>query len=77
MGEEITIVRMIEKLTDDGYDVEVNPQDSSLRITAITGRFQVSRFVPANYRPSELAFIFWDISTHIKRLERRYGRGMD
>lgn len=76
MPEEVTLVRILEKLTSDGYDLEIYTNLQSIRVTAITEnkRIQASRFIPHGSSPRELALIFWDISSSIKRLERKFNR---
>lgn len=74
MAKEVTIWKLLKKLREDGYDLEIEAQAGSVRIAAVCEHLRVSRFIPADFTPSELAFIFWDISSSIKRPERKYAR---
>lgn len=75
MPEDITIVRVLERLSADGYDLELITNHDSVRVGVISEnpRIQVNRYIPFGCKPSELALIFWDISSSIKRLERKFG----
>jgi hypothetical protein len=76
MPEDITIVRVLERLSADGYDLELITNNDSVRVGVISEnpRIQVNRYIPFGCRPNELALIFWDISSTIKKLERKFSR---
>jgi len=71
-----TIVGILEKLSSDGYDLDIYTHTNSIRVTVISENenLRVNRFIPIGCKPSEMALIFWDISSSIKRLERKFSR---
>jgi hypothetical protein len=73
MSKEVDILRVLEKLTSDGYDLELCVHQQSLKVSIMSdnGRYIVNRFIPVDATPRALAKIYWDMSSSIKRIERK------
>jgi hypothetical protein len=69
-----SIACFMKRLTEDGYDLEIEMSNKSFRFTTYTGPLRVTRIIPIDVTLTQMASIFWDISSTIKKLERKYGR---
>ncbi len=77
MTNPITLAGIITRLSEDGYDLEVHDQGDSALLKVYSDNIQVNRYVIYDLTPKELAFDFWDISSTLKRMERRVGKKLD
>ena len=74
MTNPVTLARIITRLSEDGYDLEIHDQGDSVVLKVYSDNIQVNRYVTYDLTPRELIFVFWDISNTLKRMERKVGK---